>query len=453
VSQVVRVMGVGMLLGAVLSVGLVTPASAAPHLEPDVISGHRTWSGEHNTRMSTPRTLGVLRVPAGTWVGYATLSVFGGGGKLSCTLRTGTTRSADHHTGVLTGAHSDESDAESLSVNTTHTFGRSGGAFSLVCSIAALDQYGVGDVNLHRVNMVAVRVQRLTKRTGTGTPVTVGSGTPAAEHLIVDTSHSLPGGGADPLTIGSLALGAGTWWVRGTISLRGTVPCTDGGHCPSVRGTCTLAGDSGSASGSVSLQTNEQFGYGMVPDANKTITVDLIETAATTHGTVGLRCGSSRHLGDAVVRNARVTAIRVGTLTDGSPPVMSGAGTPVVASIRQGPSVAISQSWTTVAQLPFPTDSDWLVMARLTVPLDVSDSHTRARCRLLVGSDVDDVSAANGRFRDSMVLMVTHAAGDAPVASASLRCMLVNWDTPTTLQNIALTAIRAATVTHVSIKP
>ena len=275
---------------------------------------------------------------------------------------------------------------------------------------------------------------------------------PSAATAASGSPHLVNGKKAGPVaipvtqkTVASLPLTKGRWLVFAKAVLAGT-----GGSAFEHLGVdCRLT--VGSRSDLVSAAPAPE-------NADGSRVPMLLTTAGKlrSSGSALLRCAAENG-GTVKIRDIRMTAIRVGTLTTRStvtpagrrigPSATSGTGKPIVVSAKQASPRAVNGDavFHPVAQLPLAAGRWWIVVKGVA-----SDGTTEStyRCRVSAGGDADVVRFPLGLSgipidTEPIALQVVHDFG-AP-GSALLECL---GDHDFQVGNVVMTAIKVGKLTN-----
>jgi len=340
-----------------------------------VMQDSRTITNERD-----PDAFATLRLPKGRWVARVVVrwdsvdhaaaasivcwtTIVSGGEADRHTVRT-LTLGPYFHDSDLTGQVTDSLEM-TAAANVPHV---RGGRVQVRCRNDGDSPSGDDDlVVLREVRIAALRAGRLTIVRPTGTE-SWGSGAPhvvqlrrpgATQVAITDATE----------TVASLDLGIGAWWITANLAL--TVG-ENGSYIYPVDWRCRLG------LGGVVDRAGGAWESFVISDNRTTATMELA-ARITTAGAVRLRCGASEDWPWMSIRDLRVTAVPVGTLTlgDGSEDETwssTGSGKPRVIHAHLAESVPIvgGAPLVLIARVPL-SSGTWLVTAKYQNDMDVDD--------------------------------------------------------------------------------
>jgi hypothetical protein len=347
-----------------------TPTTALGAGDPTVVAGHKSGPVAFSGR-SVAATLASLPVSAGIWSVFAKLDAVAvnmNPRRTSCRLVAG--GDFDNASASL-----DASDAgrrrASLRLLVTHAFGAAG-AISLRCSNNGED----GDVTGQYIRIVATRVNRIDRydMSTSNPPTVIGSGTPRVVTGWLDgpvATTTFSG------TTAALPLGAGNWAIAAKVvaAASATAP-------PDTAVGCALraGGDFDSA-----------YERDIPARALATEALDVVHhfTGTDVNPRAVVTCTGP----NATVRDIKITALKVGTLTNqplpgtGASPV--GSGSPVVRAgyIDDGYPPG-GGAYSNFAVLHVPTGS-WAVTAKISPFADIASPVAPIWCELASGRAYD----------------------------------------------------------------
>ena len=189
----------------------------------------------------------------------------------------------------------DERGAGDVALNVVHKFGEHGGKFLLRCRADST----IGTA--HDIRIMAMRVGTLTKFSlGNGTSSSTGSAQPEVVHGYRTSSVAMPA--SNTLTsVATIPLSAGQWWIRADLSVYKT---GDGGV--SAPYGCKLQ---------VGDQTDDVTGAMDLASDSTMVDLNIAASVTTPRPTLDDVRLSCKSLDAAEVRNIRITAVKLGTLT------------------------------------------------------------------------------------------------------------------------------------------
>ena len=391
-----RIVSVG-LVGSLVSLLLVLGAAPASGAAVRLAAAY--WESDKALDGSVLQT---VYVPAGNWafVARATVDYGSPDQTVTCWLDAG-----GDFDNVVT---SNGDELRSIMLLVVHRFTGAGSA-SIRCDAAS------GAVS-RNVRLYAYRVSRLTNRQlPSGKPWTNGSGRPQAIAGWRNGPVALPKGSS--VTVGSLALPKGRWWVLAKLSGQATSTAL----LPASV-ACTL-GIGSSARGWSTARVVEAVG----PGESAVLPMQHVGRLAA-KGAARVRCRATNASEGSFLK---IVAIRAGRLVSGAlggRTATRGSGTPVIRGGWKAGPVAIPQSnaFRELGRIYLPGDRYWFVLATATV------EHTASKvaiagldCRLTSDDSPDrlagvDLTPGWPHMRAGIVLAVLHRADTA--MELGLRC-------------------------------
>lgn len=353
-------------LVAIAIAGVVLPTGAAAADHPTVLT--RTVQGPLTIPRHPARDALVTRhLPSGRWLVWARVHT-SGDALVTCRLAMlGSTEGDAHRVRV-------RADGWSMWLAVSgHTSRSAGLDVELSC-----DSGGEPGITADRIRIVALRVadlRRVDMRSGNVS--SVGHASPRAIQGRRAAAIDVPSA-STPQTIARVRLPAGRWWLTATVGLRAK-PGSGGGAALSTWVRCQLSGE-----GRIDSVADSVGRAGAPYDQESHALHGVAVLEHTTN--VTLRCNEpvGEHGPDIEARDLRVTALKLGTLTSGRPPVTLGKATPKAShdAVNGVTVIPAGTSWTTIAQRPLRAGR-WFVTGNV--------SPTAAECRIRLGAAVDGV--------------------------------------------------------------
>jgi len=362
--------------------------SPGPWDGPQVYAGWKPGPVAIPKSNSTFTTIASLKVPGGTWVAFAKFEgrVPSGGIDVVCDLVAGSGASESRERGwTRLGVYvNDERGAGDVALNVVHKFGEHGGKFLLRCRADST----IGTA--HDIRIMAMRVGTLTKFSlGNGTSSSTGSAQPEVVHGYRTSSVAMPA--SNTLTsVATIPLSAGQWWIRADLSVYKT---GDGGV--SAPYGCKLQ---------VGDQTDDVTGAMDLASDSTMVDLNIAASVTTPRPTLDDVRLSCKSLDAAEVRNIRITAVKLGTLTQvdltDSSSTISGSGMPMAVHGQRFEAPGLTTSYANLGSVGLAAGS-WMVSAKVS-----SYSGHTVQCRLRDGVDTDTSYEEFPEFGRTMVMQL-----------------------------------------------
>ena len=384
---------VGSMVGLLLVLG-ATPASAAP------VRFAAAYRDPDKALDGSP--LATVYVPAGNWVFIARATIDYGDPSQTVTCQLDAGGDFDRV------ATSNGDEVRSIMLLVVHPFTTDGSA-SIWCDAAS------GAVS-RNVRLYGYRVSRLSNRQlPSGNTWTQGSGTPQALAGWRNGPVTLPK--ASNVTVGSLPLPRGRWWVMAKLSGRSTSQAL----LP-AQVSCTL-GIGSARSGWSRARVVEAVGPGELAVLPMQHIGQL-----TRRGAARVTCRANNASEGSFLK---IVAIRAGKLSSGTlggPTRTRGRGAPLIrGGWKAGPVlIPMRNAYREIGRIYVPGKRYWFVLATATVEHTASKAAIAGLdCRLTSDDDPDrlagvDLSPGWPHMRAGIVLGVLHRADTA--LDIALRC-------------------------------
>ena len=381
---------------------------------------------------TTPAQVASLHLTAGRWLVWAKLYVVNttthSGANVICTLKGPGSTATSHRMDVTAAGDQDgvvHNQPNALATGAVVPSG--GGNVILRCSAN-----GAGSqVKAQHIKIMAMRVARQTTvNLANGNTSSVGTGTPAVIIGSRPGPISLPGY-TDTL-IADLSLPAGNWWLRSILDL--TTTDNDGGSCWVTVGSTDQD------------RLNFRRDHGRTQAVVLDAAVHLVNPAhARVYCSGYANSGVASSYLNHSVKNIRVTALKVGTLTMLDNGHAFGTTVPKVRyATSQATFFSINSSWTPTNPLLDVAAGDWMFMAKA----NISGVAPLIACELRALPDYDR-SAMGGNGDITMPFELVHhfaASGSTRVYCQALSA------TPTPVAGtIHIAGFRLGSVTNVAL--
>lgn len=403
-----RFLALAMLVAA-LAAASPTAGAQPPPPSPGVtvVSGSRDASVDIDT--PSPQTIAKLDLYAGRWVVWAKLTVGEQSQSLqflmvTCDLGAGASQRHTAETDVMFPEQPVGEQTMELSQVVTLPIRGGGTAVVLRCK---------GETKASRIRMMAMRIGTLTQVDITAQTQTVaGQGPPFVVHGQRDISMPVPGESDGLVTVGQLPLAAGNWWIHVTLPLATNLAS----HDLEVTVDCMVQAGAENDSGATRL-------WGHIGRSH-TAVMDLTHHFASP-GTARIRCASDAPAGRARIDSVRITAIKVGALTEevffgGGRPTTTGAGSPRVIAGADGGAMSIDDDgWRAVESIDL-SSTTWMMVAKLSIK--PPETILKATCRLVAVSGNASDTATTGSFVGERTLTMRVAAKLGSFPEAHLAC-------------------------------